>query len=72
MLKKFNNIIVLIDDLLIWNFLDSLKPLIYASLEKKNRKLDNWQVIVKQVGDTKAKVVCQAPLLAWKNNAPCS
>lgn len=40
-----------------------MRPFIHAKLDKKDCNLDNWQAVVKQTVDTKAKVAWQAPLL---------
>lgn len=48
-----------------------MRPSIHAKLDKKDCNLDNWQVVVKQTVDTKAKAAWQAPLLVRKSNVCC-
>lgn len=54
-LKQFDNTAALIDNLLIWYFRDGLRPSIYTQLNKIDRYLDNWQTVVEQVVNPKAK-----------------
>lgn len=54
-LKEFNGIATLTDNLLIWSFWDSLKLFICAQLDKKDHDLDDWQAVIEQAIDTKAK-----------------
>lgn len=54
-LKKFDSIAVFTNNLLIQYFQNSLNPSIYTQLDEINHDLDNWQVLVKQAMDAKAK-----------------
>lgn len=67
-LKEFNAIVAPSKDLLIGYFRDGLKLSIYAQLDKKNRDLENWQDLIKQTIDTKAKVGWQPFSLLWERD----
>lgn len=67
-LKKFDSVATSTDNLLIWYYWNALRPSICVLLNEKDRNLDNWQVVVKQAVDTKAKIAQQALLLAQKRN----
>lgn len=68
-LKEFDSIAALIDNLVIWYFQNNIKLFIRAQLDKKNRDLDNGHVIIKQAVDAKSKIAWQAPLLVQKSDA---
>lgn len=40
-----------------------MKPFIRAQLDKKDRKLDDWQAVVERAMDIMAKAAEQTPLL---------
>lgn len=71
-LKKFDGVAAFSDNLLIQHSWNSPKPSIYAQLDDKNRNLDDWQAIVKQTPDDKAKTVWQVPALAQESDVGCS
>lgn len=45
--KEFDNIATPTNDFLIWYFQYGLRPTVRGQLDKRNRNLDDWQVIVK-------------------------
>lgn len=70
-LKDFDSIATSIKNLLLKYWENSLRPFIYTQLDKKDRNLDNWQAVVKEVIDAKANVTRQARLLRQKSNTRC-
>lgn len=66
-LKEFKSVVAPMDDLLIWYFCNGMRPSIFTQLDKKDRKLDDWQAVIKHAVDVEANAVWQAPLLMWKS-----
>lgn len=70
-LKKFDGIVALTDNLLIWYFWNGLRSSIYAQLDEKYDDLDDWQVIAQRPVDIKAKTAQQALSFVQKSDMHC-
>lgn len=69
--NEFDCIIVVRDNFQILYFQGSLRPSIFAKLDERYRNLDDWQEIVKETVNAKAKIAWQTNLLVWENHARC-
>lgn len=72
--KKFDSVIILINNLLIWYFQDDFWSSIFAQFDERDRNLDDGQAVIKQLIEVKAKAARQAlsPVLKTNRRSPHS
>lgn len=70
-LKKFNKVAALTDNLLMEYLQNGLRLSIWAQLNKKDHNQDKWQAVIKQILDTKTKLILQALLLVRECDIQC-